>query len=179
MTCLHPIGGLRNVGQGEFHVAETSGVVLTAVLGSCVAACLWDSEAGVGGMNHMVLPDGEAGDLGRVRVGVNEMELLINGILRSGGARSRPQAKLFGGARMVAGLSDVGVRNARFAADFLAREGIPLLSTSLGGTKARRVQFWPQSGRARQRILEMASLPDEPRVVAPMLQRGASDVELF
>ncbi|MDH6235247.1 chemotaxis receptor (MCP) glutamine deamidase CheD, partial [Mesorhizobium soli] len=86
--------------RGEFHVVDRPEVVLTTILGSCVAACLRDPYAGVGGMNHFLLP----GTLGAARrdaerYGVHLMELLVNGLLARGAQRQRLEAKLFGGAR--------------------------------------------------------------------------------
>ncbi|MEM9902316.1 MAG: chemotaxis protein CheD [Pseudomonadota bacterium] len=167
------------VAQGEYHVASGPGVVLTTILGSCVAACLWDEATGIGGMNHIVLPDATDHDMMRASVGVNAMELLINGIIREGGERSRLRAKLFGGARMIAGLSNVGARNGAFAQDFLEAEGIPCVSASLGGVCGRRVQFWPATGRARQKLLQDA-MPDEAAALqAPPPAPATDTVELF
>jgi hypothetical protein len=75
--------------------------MLTTVLGSCVAACLRDPVAGVGGMNHFLLPDGAGAgtDAGR-RYGAYAMELLINELIKAGARRERLEAKLFGGGRM-------------------------------------------------------------------------------
>lgn len=42
--------------QGEYKVIKDPDVVLTTILGSCVAACMRDPVAGVGGMNHFLLP---------------------------------------------------------------------------------------------------------------------------
>ncbi len=140
--------------QGEFHVSDETDLVMTTILGSCVAACLRDPVAGVGGMNHFLLP-GESGDDG-LRYGVQSMELLVNGLLRFGARRERLEARLFGGARMMGGLTDVGRQNARFAERFLRDEGIVLAGGSLGGDQARRIQFWPVSGRARQALLVRA-----------------------
>lgn len=47
-----------HVGQGEHHVTSDPNVVLSTILGSCVAMCLRDPYAGVGGMNHFLLPEG-------------------------------------------------------------------------------------------------------------------------
>jgi chemotaxis protein CheD len=47
-----------HVGQGEHHVTSDPSVMLTTILGSCVAMCLRDSESGIGGMNHFLLPEG-------------------------------------------------------------------------------------------------------------------------
>src|SRR5881275_1437917 len=45
---------------GEYFVSDENLVIMT-VLGSCIAACLWDSRAHIGGMNHFMLPDGDDG----------------------------------------------------------------------------------------------------------------------
>lgn len=167
-----------HVAQGDFEVAAGDDAVLTTILGSCVAACIWDPELGVGGMNHIVLPDAPESDLRRASAGVNAMELLINGIIRKGGERNRFQAKLFGGASMIEGLGNVGARNAAFARGFLEREGIPCVSESLGGTTGRRVQFWPGSGRARQKLMAADIVPPEAPPIRPKAP-PANDLELF
>ena len=41
---------------GEYFVSD-QGILLVTVLGSCVAACIRDVDAGIGGMNHFMLPD--------------------------------------------------------------------------------------------------------------------------
>lgn len=136
---------------GEHAVSDDPSVVLTTVLGSCVAACVRDPATGVGGMNHFILPEGDGE--GAHRFGAYAMELLLNDILRRGGRRERLEAKLFGGARMFEGLFDAGAANAAFARKFLADEGVTIVSESLGGNLARRVQYWPATGRARQRTV--------------------------
>jgi chemotaxis protein CheD len=136
--------------QGESHVSADPSACMTTILGSCVAACLFDPRAGVGGMNHFLLPGDDGGGDENLRYGVHAMELLINGLLRLGARRDSMRAKLFGGARMVAGLSDIGAKNAAFANEFLAKEGLVCVGSSLGGDLARRIQFWPTTGRARQ-----------------------------
>ncbi|MEM9248319.1 MAG: chemotaxis protein CheD [Pseudomonadota bacterium] len=167
------------VAQGEFEVASEPNVVLSTLLGSCVAACIWDPDLGIGGMNHIVLPERAGGRVSDNFAGVNAMELLINGIIKQGGRRPHLQAKLFGGASMIAGLSTVGVRNAEFATEFLEREGIPCLSTSLGGDAGRRVQFWPATGRARQKLMPKDTAIEEPMAPAPQASAGGDDIELF
>lgn len=165
-----------HVGQGEFRVADDAHTVITTVLGSCVAACLWDADRGVGGMNHILLP-GRGMDQGAgASFAVNAMELLVNALLREGAERRRLTAKLFGGARMIEGLGDIGRRNAEVTSEFLAKEGIPCVSTSLGGTRGRRIQFWPATGRARQMLLSDRDVPqEEARTPKP----PASELELF
>ena len=78
-----------NLVQGEFKVSDDPGVVLTTLLGSCVGACIRDPVAGVGGMNHFLLPGAEVGlPKESERLGVHLMELLLNGLMRQGAHRS-------------------------------------------------------------------------------------------
>lgn len=171
-----------HVVQGEFEVTDDPQVVLTTLLGSCVAACLCDPVAGIGGMNHFLLP----GEVDRsqggesLRYGVYSMELLINGLLSRGAQRRRIEGKLFGGGRMLQGLTDVGFLNAAFAERFLKEEGISNVGGSLRGDRGRRVQFWPTSGRARQIFMastEQTVFQAERR--APVVETEGNSVELF
>jgi chemotaxis protein CheD len=136
--------------QGETFVTDASDEVLTTVLGSCVAACIRDPVVAVGGMNHFLLPDGNDKHANALCYGINAMELLINGIMKRGGVRSRMEAKLFGGANVMATLSEIGSRNAEFARRFLTDEGIRIVGGDLGGVLPRRIEYWPVTGRARQ-----------------------------
>jgi len=184
---LNPLDGCWHIQitQGETYVTDSPGQVLTTVLGSCIAACLRDPALGIGGMNHFLLPNGDGRDANAMRYGVNAMELLINGLLKRGGVRSRLEAKLFGGANVVAGLSDVGARNIAFAQKFLLTEGIAVVGGDLGGDHSRRIQYWPSTGRARQ----LAILPSDRNTViarelasaqvASVPEGAAADVELF
>lgn len=163
--------------QGEFAIGTQDVDVISTILGSCVAACLWDPVAGVGGMNHILLPDVSNDLCGISGVGVNAMELLINEIIKQGGQKSRLQAKVFGGGQMLPLFSEVGKRNIQFVLGFLEDEEIKCYANSLGGQQARRVQFWPHSGRARQKMLDRVDLPEE-QVSAPVKSQG-EDIELF
>jgi len=168
---------------GDTYVTSSPEEVLTTILGSCIAACIRDPSAGVGGMNHFLLPDGNSGDREARCYGVNAMELLINDILKHGGDRRRLEAKLFGGANVVSALTDVGSRNYAFARQFLLDEGIPIVGGDVGGDLARRIQFMPASGRARQALVKGA----EPTLVEEELTAlhkktqpaAATDVEFF
>lgn len=148
--------------QGEFHVTNNSNVMLTTLLGSCVAACLHDPDLEIGGINHFLLP-GHAGDLaGRPsldaeRYGVHLMELLVNGLLRQGARRDRLEAKLFGGARTMEGFTDIGAQNAAFAEHFLQYEGILLVGGSLRGDHGRRFNI----GRVQAGPAKYLSMPSK------------------
>ncbi|MGV8985782.1 MAG: chemotaxis protein CheD [Cypionkella sp.] len=140
--------------QGTYYVSTHPEVVLSTVLGSCISVCLFDPVGAIGGMNHFLLPAGRGTDSGHIRFGVNAMEQLINELLKSHASKPRLQAKLFGGARMSAKLSDIGRQNTAFARTFLEKEGIPTTSESIGGTLARRVIFRPSTGQAKMLFVQ-------------------------
>jgi len=144
-----------HITQGEYATGMRDEVVISTLLGSCVACCLWDPVARVGGMNHILLARSQDAQTTRTLSGINAMELLINDLIKLGAVRNRLQAKAFGGARMISGLSDIGEQNAVFAVDYLATEGIPLVTQSLGGQQARSLRFWPGTGRAMQKLTDV------------------------
>lgn len=135
---------------GEYYVTKREMMIVT-VLGSCVSTCLRDADAKVGGMNHFMLPE-RGGDPKSplslsARYGAFAMEVLINQVLNLGARRERLEAKVFGGAHVLAGLSDVGQRNAEFVREYLRSERIKLAAEDLGSNYARKVYFFPDTGR--------------------------------
>lgn len=152
----------HHVARAECRViAGDEDACLTAVLGSCVAACLWDPVARIGGMNHFLLPRSHGGGtLTPLGVGSTAMPALVNGCLQAGASRERLQARLFGGGRVVPLFTDIGARNLAFARAFLLAEGLPLVGEGVGGTQARRVSFWPATGWVSQRLVESRPLAD-------------------
>jgi chemotaxis protein CheD len=176
---LAPGSRALHVIQGEQHVSAEPNIVMTTILGSCVAACIRDPDAGVGGMNHFLLP----GDTEAIRSGASErqavhaMELLLNALLKAGASRRNLEAKVFGGAATMQGLTDVGSLNAAFAVEFLRRESIPIVAECLRGTSARRIQYWPVSGRARRHFVRAELPPIASVVQPPEVTTGA--LELF
>ena len=167
--------------QGDHVALRDPDTVITTLLGSCIAVCLHDAAAQVGGMNHFLLGQPEAGAvLGGYdlqRYGVHAMELLINAMMQQGAARARLRAHIYGGATIVAGLGGIGTANAAFAQDFVATEGIAIGHVDVGGSCARRVEFLPVEGKARSKRVAQAV----PLVPIPVRQTVAADgdVELF
>jgi chemotaxis protein CheD len=166
--------------QGECRISLDPHLQISTILGSCVAACLWDSRAGVGGMNHFLLPFGSQTTVGgSLRYGVHSMETLINGLLGKGASRKDLQAKLFGGAMMSANLGNIGGENARFARDFLKNEDIPCVAADLEGVYARRVLFRPTTGQARVMTVRSTDVGMASDVVPLMPVRRKNDCLLF
>lgn len=163
------------ISQGEFAVSSDPDDMISAILGSCVAVCIWDPKNHVGGMNHILLPDEQDGGSfgGEFRFGAFEMERLINEVVKSGADRRSIRARVFGGANMLNGLSSIGQRNIEFVNEFLRREDIPTEPGSVGGNQARHVRFWPHAGKAQQRLAA------NERPVERVQKSTANDVELF
>jgi chemotaxis protein CheD len=167
-----------HVNQGEHYASGDPEVCLTAILGSCISICLYDPAAKVGGMNHFLLPENpDSVHDAHGRYGAYLAELLINDLMSLGAIKSRLEAKVFGGGKMFQGLRDVGAANAAFAKKFLMDEGIPILGGSTEGTSARRVEFWPTSGRAFQKFVSQTMPPPPPP--KPVMETSIGDVELF
>jgi chemotaxis protein CheD len=135
---------------GEYYVSD-EGMLLVTVLGSCVAACIRDTESGAGGMNHFMLPDDGGRDAmgSSARYGTYAMEVLINQLLKMGARRNRLEAKVFGGGAVLASLasSNVGARNAEFVLDYLQTEKIPVVAKDLLDSYPRKVYYFPATGR--------------------------------
>lgn len=151
------------IGPGEHHVTEGDDELIVTVLGSCVAACVRDAVARVGGMNHFMLPESENGKWGgasaSLRFGNYAMERLVNDILMRGGRRERLEVKLMGGGKVLDNCVDVGARNADFAESYARAEGLQVLATDLRGNHARRVHFMPVRGRLWLKRLHRTEIP--------------------
>lgn len=137
---------------GEFY-ASSAPVTISTLLGSCVAACLYDPVNKVIGMNHFMLSHRryskgvpmtrtEAG-----RYGVHSMELLINEMFRQGAEKRYLKAKAFGGSMIIGSDPDasnfrsVGEVNSMFIREFLTCEQIPLIAENFGGKEGRVIHF--------------------------------------
>jgi chemotaxis protein CheD len=141
---------------GEYFVSDENLVIMT-VLGSCIAACIWDSRMRLGGMNHFMLPDGDSADVSG-RYGSYAMELLINEMLKLGARRESMQAKIFGGAQVMHTFTtmNVGERNTKFVIDYLHTERIPVVSDDVLDIYPRKVVFFPVTGKAMVKRLAHA-----------------------
>lgn len=133
---------------GDYYVTK-SGEVISTVLGSCVSTCLRDPDSGISGLNHFMLPNQggsfQAGDA--LRYGCFAVERLINELVKYGARRERLEIKVFGGGKVIAGMSDIGQKNIRFIHEYFDTEGLVIAAEDTGGTWARRVRYYTDTGR--------------------------------
>ena len=182
----------RNVHPGAWLIDSEK--PLATLLGSCVCVCLHDPQLKIGGINHFLLPDisrSRDGEVDALLSGNFAMEALLNGLLTRGAKKARLQAKAFGGGTIIdagEGTPSIGMRNAGFAKEWLAREGIQLISSDFLGPWSRKVIFLPSCGEAfcKRMMTNMAAadvIAREERAYAETLRRkntgGDKKIELF
>lgn len=136
---------------GDFG-ASASQVMFLTVLGSCVSVCLYDPLLKVGGMNHFMLPVCPSGndttEQNGARYGDIAMAWLVSRVIELGGERHNLRAKIFGGARVIRSRIDVGRGNIDFARHYCSDKGIEVVSEDVGGIRARKLYFIPETGEA-------------------------------
>jgi chemotaxis protein CheD len=142
---------------GEFYITKKLDEVLVTVLGSCVAACIRDPLAGIGGMNHFMLPQHKSGAWGvdsrSARFGNFAMEKLINELIKAGASRDRMEVKVFGGGNVTDSSNAIGSDNAEFVLRYLEAEGLRCAAQDLGGVLPRRIHYYPSTGRVVRKLL--------------------------
>ena len=118
--------------------------MVSTVLGSCVAVCLWDSRFAIGGMNHYLLPLWNGDGLATPKYGNIAIRQLLEKVVAKGAERRNVQAKIFGGAAMWSnsdGLFAIGLRNIELAQQQLQELQIPVVASDVGGTLSRKIFF--------------------------------------
>lgn len=147
------------VPPGGFSIARMPTAIST-ILGSCVSVCLWDEGAKIGGMNHFLLPHWTEGGGAAWRYGNAAIDGLIEALVASGARVASLQAKVFGGARVLAvfagnggSAGHLGARNVEVAHQTLERRGIPIVAQATGGERGRKLIFHTDDGSAWVKLL--------------------------
>ncbi|MGZ5827134.1 MAG: chemoreceptor glutamine deamidase CheD [Xanthobacteraceae bacterium] len=173
---------------GEYYVTARDDEVLVTILGSCVSACIRDPHMGIGGMNHFMLAEGEAGGWGghgnSTRYGNFAMEKLLNELLKMGCSRSALEIKVFGGGNVTDTRNLIGTENSDFVMRYFENEGLKCAAQDLRGPYPRRIQYYPKTGRVVRRLLaggESNSIAREETEYARRLTttKTSGTIELF
>lgn len=138
----------------DFAVANGGTLLVTVGLGSCVAIALYDPQARVGGLAHVLLPStGMSQDrTNRAKFPSTAVPLLCERMHVLGANTGRMRAKIVGGASMFTSLLSatglqIGERNVVATRAALERAGIPLVAQEVGGDYGRSVYFHVHDGR--------------------------------
>lgn len=177
---------------GEFYVSK-QGELIGTVLGSCVSACIRDTELGIGGMNHFMLPMNKdnlnnkiALNSKEARYGNYAMEIMINEILKAGGKRRNLEVKVFGGGKVLSSMDniDIGGKNIEFVREYLHDEGLRIKSEDLGDVYPRKVFYYSDTGKVKMKKIRVTHnqtiITREAQYRKALReQEKKSDVELF
>lgn len=189
---------IMTIFAGEYFISSKQEVIST-VLGSCIAVCLYDPENKIGGMNHFMLPEGgqvqnelynkqglnkEKLTADSMRYGITAMEVLIGEMQKRGAERSNLKAKIFGGGRVInrdfTG-STVGDKNIGFAKAYLKTENIPIESEDVGRTHGRKIYFLTNNNSVFVKKVDLEPAVEEERNYMKKLlaMKQKSDITIF
>ena len=146
----------------DYAVRRGDHVIATIGLGSCVAIALYDRDARVGALAHILLPSAAMSrdTANPAKFPETIVPLMVREMRELGSLPgARIAAKIVGGASMfgqlVAGSGvNVGERNVAAVRDVLAAAGIPLLAEDTGSDYGRSVYFHLDDGRVEVRSLK-------------------------
>ncbi|MBA7517138.1 Chemoreceptor glutamine deamidase CheD [subsurface metagenome] len=130
-------------GIGEMKVAHNPHQLIIMGLGSCIGLALYDRPAKVGGIAHIMLPEGKDGsNTGKCcKFADIAVPVLVKEMLRHKTAKERIVAKMAGGASMFSAMDSlqIGDRNAIVVKEELKKAGIMLAGEDTGGNYGRTV----------------------------------------
>ena len=125
-------------------VAADKPVVVSTVLGSCVAVCLWDERLKIGGINHYLLPVAPRGSESP-RYADTAIPQLVAQVRALGSMNGSLVAKVFGGACVIEAFAhhreQLGQRNIEVARTLLAKAGVKVVAEDVGGRRGRKLFF--------------------------------------
>lgn len=133
---------------GDCYVTNGAEIIST-VLGSCVSTCVRDAVAGISGLNHFLLPNQSGVYEARhaLRYGCFAVERLLDELVKHGARRERFEIKVFGGGRVIQGMSDIGRKNIDFVHRYFELQALAIDAEDTGGTWARRIRYYTDTGR--------------------------------
>lgn len=140
------------VGISELVVSDGDDTLKSYGLGSCLAIALYDPDTAIGGLAHVMLPDGDAAENSDRKPGKyadTAIRALLRRMVEQGASYTTVEAKIAGGSDMFEFESfgeGVGQRNVTAAKEELEKLGVPILAEDVGGEYGRTVEFELESG---------------------------------
>jgi putative nucleotidyltransferase with HDIG domain len=121
-------------------VGATQSLLLNAYLGTCVAVALYDAEAGIGGLIHLLLPEpvSRAETCHPEKYASTGLPVFLKALYDAGASPERLKASIAGGA-LVGPLQnydlelDIGGRTAERVMQFISDEKIQIEKSETGG----------------------------------------------
>ncbi|MCD6319697.1 MAG: HDOD domain-containing protein [Candidatus Desulfofervidaceae bacterium] len=141
---------------GELYISSEPNAVIETYLGSCIGVALYDPIAQVGGMAHIVLPEGNKDKEANApaKYARSGIPYLIEEMLKKGATREHLEAKIAGGASIVQDTGiNVGQRNIAKVREVLSQENIPVLEEDVGGNFGRVFRLYIKDGSVEVRFI--------------------------
>jgi len=137
------------VGISDYKLARCPNVFVTYALGSCVGICLYDKQAKVGGLSHIMLPESSMfknNEINRMKFADTAIVDLVQNLVKLGADRRKLTAKIAGGAQMFevqqgSLVGTIGDRNIVSVKNTLHELKIPILAEDTGLNYGRTVYF--------------------------------------
>ena len=133
--------------------------MVTTILGSCVAVCLYDPMLKIGGINHYMLPLWNGQGLASPKYGNIAIERLVEKMLSLGCLKTNLQAKIFGGGEVIqtsVTQFNIGARNIKLALEMLEELKIPVIGQSIGGKLGRKILYNTETFEIKQKFIQKA-----------------------
>jgi len=132
--------------SGRYLISSQRNLIISTLLGSCVAVCLFDEKSGTGGMNHFLLPQRKnpspSKRFNKGKYGLSSLEKMLADFQKKGIDPAGLKGKVFGGARMMENIKDnIAEANIELAFAYLKKRKIPVLAKDVGGLFGRRIFF--------------------------------------
>lgn len=147
------------VGISDCKISSDTNVALTTyALGSCVGIALYDAEARIGGLLHVLLPN----SVNNTRDSLNPfmfadtgIQKMVRDMMMLGANPTRLFARVAGGANMLNSSSvlDIGRKNINAVVETLEKTRMQIRGSSVGGTLGRSMQLDVGDGRVTVRYL--------------------------
>ena len=138
----------------EYKVINTTCILETQSLGSCVGVALFDPVRKIAGLAHVMLPDSKNAQT--IDKPGKYANTAISGMLEEmtnlGAIRNRIVAKIIGGACMFTGATmssfmNIGARNLESIKNILTELKIPIINDDTGLNYGRTIEFNTENGK--------------------------------
>lgn len=142
------------VKMADLNIGKNDDILITSGLGSCIGITLYDSQSGVGGMAHIMLPEipDNRANANPAKYADSGINLLLERLEEAGGSTRRLKAKIAGGAQMFqfddsSSQMEIGARNIEAVKKILKEKNIRLSGEDIGKDYGRTMEFYLKDGK--------------------------------
>ena len=134
---------------GDVQAVEGAATFTCFGLGSCIGLFMQDRTIGVSGGAHIMLPEDTASShacTGKFYNVTGAVDHLLKQFARKGSSLKAIRAKITGGANIIQSMYNVGALNTESIRSHLARRGVYIAASDVGGFESRTVNFHTYTG---------------------------------